>query len=73
MVGVRNREAVPGRIAFVASPTVLARATRERLVGRYGDCDPAHATVVVALGGDGFMLETLHQMLGRSTPVDGMN
>ncbi len=73
MAGTRNREAVPGRIAFVASPTVLARETRERLVGRYGDCDPAHATVVVALGGDGFMLETLHALLGRDVPVYGMN
>ncbi len=71
--GIRNREAVPGRIAFLASPTALARTTRERLVDRYGDCPPAKATVVVALGGDGFMLETLHSLLGNDVPVYGMN
>ena len=53
LTGIRNREAVPGQIAFLASPTPLARATRERLIARYGDCEPARATVVVALGGDG--------------------
>jgi NAD+ kinase len=68
-----NREVVPGQIAFVASPTALARAMRERLVDRFGDCEPAKASVVVALGGDGFMLETLHSLLGRDVPVYGMN
>ena len=71
--GGRNREAVPGRSAFLASPTALARATRDRLMNRYGDCPPAQATVVVALGGDGFMLETLHSLLGNDVPVYGMN
>ena len=78
LAGTRIRDAVPGRIAFLASRTPLARATRERLVARYGDCEPAEATVVVALGGDGFMLETLHSLLGHSLlgrpiPVYGMN
>ena len=71
--GIRNREAVPGRIAFLASPTALARTTRERLVDRYGDCPPAKATVVVALGGDGFMLETLHKHMKRRVPIYGMH
>jgi NAD+ kinase len=73
IAGTRVREAVPGRIAFLASPTALARSTRNRLIERYGDCEPAQATVVVALGGDGFMLETLHSLLGRNVPVYGMN
>jgi NAD+ kinase len=61
------------RIAFVAAPTDLARESRERLVARYGDHPLSTADVVVSLGGDGFMLETLHQILGRACPVYGMN
>jgi len=66
----------PGRLArigFAASPTPLAAAARERLVGRYGDCPQDDADIVVCLGGDGFMLETLHRTLGRPVPVYGMN
>ena len=62
-----------GRICFAAAPTALARESRDRLIARYGNCDMASAEVVVALGGDGFMLETLHTVLGRPTPVYGMN
>jgi NAD+ kinase len=61
------------RIAFVASPTALARESRVRLAARYGDCPTAEAQVVVSLGGDGFMLETIHLTLGRGIPVYGMN
>jgi NAD+ kinase len=61
------------RIAFVAAPTDLARASRARLIDRYGDHSVAKADVVVCLGGDGFMLETLHQILGRNLSVYGMN
>jgi NAD+ kinase len=63
------------RIAFVAAPTELANSARERLAARYGDVPFAKADVVVALGGDGFMLETLHSLLGRVAPVPvyGMN
>ena len=70
---VRQRNFAPGRIAFAASPTVLAAEARARLLARYGDCAIEHATVVVALGGDGFMLETLHRVLARDIPVYGMN
>jgi NAD+ kinase len=61
------------RISFVASSAPLAEVSRARLVARYGDCDLEHAQVVVSLGGDGLMLATLHQLLGRGTPVYGMN
>ena len=61
------------RIAFVAAPTVLARESRARLVALHGDSPLSDAQVVVSLGGDGFMLETLHEMLGRNIPVYGMN
>ena len=63
----------PGQISFVAAPTALAHDSRLRLVARYGDCPITQAEVVVALGGDGFMLETLHKTLGRPMPVYGMN
>ena len=55
------------------SATVLATEARERLVARYGDCPLEQAAVVVALGGDGFMLETIHRVLPLHIPVYGMN
>lgn len=67
------REVDQGRISILCSPSALAVESRARLVARYGDCPLHQAQVVVALGGDGFMLETLHQMLGGRVPVYGMN
>jgi NAD+ kinase len=61
------------RLAFVASNRPEAQAVRARLAARYGDVPEADAQVIVALGGDGFMLETLHRNLGRPTPIYGMN
>ena len=61
------------RISVLAAPTDLARDSRARLVERFGDVDFRHADVVVCLGGDGFMLETLHRTLSRDVPVYGMN
>ena len=63
------------RVAFVASPTVLATESRERLTRLHGNCPLPEADVVVCLGGDGFMLETLHRIMdGQAvTPVYGMN
>lgn len=63
----------PIRIAFVASDRPEARAARDRLMARYGSADRADAQVIVALGGDGFMLETLHTVMDQRTPVFGMN
>ena len=64
---------VPARIAFTASPVPAAQDALRVLVAAHGQCDPAEADVVVALGGDGFMLQTLHATEGRSVPVYGMN
>ncbi len=61
------------RIAFAASERPEAQAARARLAARYGACDREAADVIVALGGDGFMLETLHTVMERGTPVFGMN
>jgi NAD+ kinase len=67
------REVRPGHITFVASDTDLARDAMARMVERHGNCAPGEADVAVSLGGDGFMLETLHRFLGTETPVYGMN
>jgi NAD+ kinase len=61
------------RICVLASNTPLAQESRDRLVARYGDASFAEADVVVCLGGDGFMLETLHRTLAFRVPVYGMN
>ena len=54
------------RIAFLASPAPAAQEALAALTGRHGQCDLDDAEIIVALGGDGFMLQTLHekQVLG---------
>ncbi|MDX1423871.1 MAG: NAD kinase [Kiloniellales bacterium] len=59
--------------AFVAARTDEAQAARESLQARYGGTKPEEAEVIVALGGDGFMLETLHATLDRDVAIFGMN
>jgi NAD+ kinase len=61
------------KIAFLASDTETATAAEARLVTRYGNVAPKDADVIVALGGDGFMLHTLHDTEALSVPVYGMN
>ena len=61
------------RIAFVASPIPEAQDARRRLAQRYGDADPATADVIVALGGDGLMLQTLHRFMTTGKPIYGMH
>lgn len=61
------------RIAFVASSAPKARNAKKKLEALYGAREPAKANVIVALGGDGFMLETLHQYLGSNVAVYGLN
>ncbi len=61
------------RICVLASPTELAQEARARLVARFGDAPFTASDVVVCLGGDGFMLETLHRTLTCDVPVYGMN
>jgi NAD+ kinase len=61
------------RLAFVASPTPQARHALAALKRRYAHVDIDRADVVVALGGDGFVLQTLHRVMERGTPVFGMH
>jgi NAD+ kinase len=70
---VTEPDLAPARIAFVASDRPEAQTARERLIARYGSIDRVDADVIVALGGDGFMLETLHTVMDLGTPVFGMN
>ena len=60
------------RLAFLSAATPEAEAARTRLVQLYGDADPTAADIIVALGGDGFMLQTLHRFMGGK-PIYGMN
>ncbi|CAA7627467.1 NAD kinase [Magnetospirillum sp. SS-4] len=60
-------------VAFVAAESDAAQAAMRRLESRYDHVDPDRADLVVALGGDGFMLETLHRFVGRRIPIYGMN
>ena len=61
------------RISFFASDRSEAAEAKQRLIERYGDCPVEEAQVIVALGGDGFMLETLHRTLRAPCPIYGMN
>ena len=61
------------RIHFVASAAPIAEAARDRLIARHGQAPLDEAGVIVALGGDGLMLATLHASEGRGLPVYGMN
>ena len=60
-------------ITFVASATPAAQEALAELVGLHGQVAVAESDVVVALGGDGFMLQTLHETQALGLPVYGMN
>ncbi len=61
------------KICLRASDAPEAQSARSELVTRYGDCPAEQADVIVALGGDGFMLHTLHATQNLPAPVYGMN
>ena len=61
------------RISFVASDTQEAQEAGEALRGRYGNVAASEADAIVALGGDGIMLQTLHKHMNSSVPIYGMN
>ena len=60
------------RIAFLASGAPNAQQALEAMVARHGQRPPEEADVICALGGDGFMLQTLHRHGGLGKPVYGM-
>lgn len=61
------------KIAFVSSETDEADVAAAKLRVKYGDCALDEADAVVALGGDGLMLQTLHKVMKRGVPVFGMH
>jgi NAD+ kinase len=60
-------------IAFVASDMPEARSALEKLSARYGNAPVEKADIIVALGGDGLMLQTLHRHMHDGVPIYGMN
>ena len=62
-----------GRIAFTAADTPEALEACAKLIALYDGCSPDEADIIVALGGDGFMLETMHRHMARRVPIYGMN
>jgi NAD+ kinase len=61
------------RVAFVASDAEAAQLALTELRKAYGTIEPEEAEVIVPLGGDGFMLETLHRFVGTDVPIFGMH
>jgi len=60
-------------IAVVASENGEAQAAAKRLAATYPTVQPEQAHIILALGGDGFMLETLHRYMALNVPIFGMN
>ena len=61
------------KIAFLAAPAAEAAEARDRLVARYGGVDAEDADVIVALGGDGMMLHTIHERMTQDVPIYFIN
>jgi NAD+ kinase len=61
------------RIAFTAARQKEAQDALKRLTARYDAVEPAEADVIVCLGGDGYMLQTLHRHMEDDIPIYGMN
>src|SRR5204863_3966534 len=61
------------KIAFVASASTEAQVARAQLADLYGNHDADDADVVIALGGDGLMLQTLHRHMRSDKPIYGMH
>jgi NAD+ kinase len=69
----RNTAKMNEAICFLSSGAKEADHALEKLVARYGNCAPEDAEVIVALGGDGLMLTTLHRTMDAPKPIYGMN
>jgi NAD+ kinase len=61
------------KIGIVAADTGAAQQAVAELQARYRCVDPAAAEIVIPLGGDGFLLETLHRFLPQGVPIYGMH
>lgn len=72
MVPAEGQTRAPA-LSFLSSGTPEATTALEVLSERYGQVEPEHADVLVALGGDGLMLQVLHKTMGWRKPIYGMN
>jgi len=61
------------KIHFVSSDNKAAKEAKDNLVEKYMDCPAPEADVIVALGGDGLMLQTLHDNIDEAKPIFGIN
>jgi len=61
------------KIHFVSSDNKAAKEAKDNLVEKYTDCPAPEADVIVALGGDGLMLQTLHDNIDEAKPIFGIN
>jgi NAD+ kinase len=60
-------------MCFISSDADDAREAAQRLAALYGQTDRSEADIVIALGGDGFMLQTLHESMNKKQQIYGMN
>jgi NAD+ kinase len=70
---MNRREQQFSQIAFVAATTPEACEAYDKLTAQYGNSEPQSADVIVALGGDGLMLQTLHRFMNSGKPIYGMH
>ncbi|MET0546665.1 MAG: NAD kinase [Caulobacterales bacterium] len=68
-----SKNALSGKITFTSGKRPEAQTALARMRELYGDCGPAKAQIVVALGGDGHMLDVLRDRMKDALPVYGMN
>jgi len=61
------------KIHFTASETEQAQNAYKKLIHQYGQVNVAQADIIVALGGDGYMLESMHKYMASGLPIYGMN
>jgi NAD+ kinase len=61
------------KITFLASPAPQAQEALSELIARYGQHSEPEADIIIALGGDGLMLQSLHRLMGSNVPIYGMN
>lgn len=61
------------RLHFTASDSPDAQTALAAMRKQHDDVGAENAEIIVALGGDGFMLQTLHKFLGKGKPIYGMN
>ena len=61
------------KLTFISSDAPQAKKAAEKLIAAYGQCQLANSDVIVALGGDGFMLHTLHANMNSGRQIYGMN